>query len=345
MYSDEPETWTKSRLQEQIDDLEKTIQSIEDVLQEAENNPESNVDIEGFKQMMKEYKEEQAGYQEQIKQATDEFVEIEDYSGANYIGTYNAKNYALSFDDTRECSYVLFSVYNISDVIPEEADSLTYYFAAGSEWIKGAKNHCELTEEEARKQAEEALLAIGWSAPIWKETEFLVWSGENEDVIDGYCFTASLGIDNMAFGDFDSGYEWVLGQSSADLYQGTAEIYINDSGIVYMSVNEPVNVVQITENVSLLSLDTIKGIIRNELSNHPEKYLEDGKKTYFTQLELNYIRIKDDSRERYFSYVPVWRLCHKTGSADYTDGRKISGYPVLINAIDGSVIDIKDIVE
>ena len=87
VYSNEPENWTKSRLQEQIDDLEKTIQSIEDVLQEAENNPESNADIEGFKQMMKEYKEEQAGYQEQIKQAKDEFVEIEDYSGANYVGT------------------------------------------------------------------------------------------------------------------------------------------------------------------------------------------------------------------------------------------------------------------
>lgn len=346
VYSNEPENWTKSRLQEQIDDLEKTIQSIEDVLQEAENNPESNADIEGFKQMMKEYKEEQAGYQEQIKQAKDEFVEIEDYSGANYVGTYNAKNYTLSFDDTRDCSFVLFSVDDIADVGSEEADSLWSYFAADSEWIKGAKNHCELTEEEGRKQAEEALLAIGWSEPIWKDTEFLVWSDENgEEVVDGYCFTASLGIGNMAFGDFDSGYEWVLGQSSADPYQGTADIYINDNGIVYMSVNEPVNVVQITENVSLLSLDTIKGIIRNELSNHPEKYLEDGKKTYFTQLELNYIRIKDDSRERYFSYVPVWRLCHKTGSTDNGMGRKISGYPVLVNAIDGSVIDIKDIVE
>lgn len=340
VYTDEPENWTKARLQEQIDTLEETILSYEEVLQNNESDPDFHGDNQWLKDSIKEYQQEVAKYQEQMKQAPDEFVKIDDYSGDNYVGIFQSKYYTLKFERERG-TRVVFCVDDIYDVCPEQVNPLSAseYFVVDSSWMQGKQNLCTTTVAEAKKQAESFLREIGWGEPIWNETEFIMWNDANgEEVIDGYCLTCSLGIDGMALGDFDSGYQTLIEET--DEYVGSASIYVNDSGIICLSVSDPVDVVREIQNVQFLSLDTIKGIMRSELSSNPEKYLSNSEMSYFTELELNYIRIKDKSRKGFFTYLPVWRLCNRTGPR-----QTITSYPVIINAIDGSIIDITDIVQ
>ena len=56
----------------------------------------------------------------------------------------------------------------------------------------------------------------------------------------------------------------------------------------------------------------------------------------FQRLELIYFRIKDKENEGCYSYIPAWRL---SGGNDYP---QYFENPLLINAIDGSVIDFYD---
>jgi len=61
----------------------------------------------------------------------------------------------------------------------------------------------------------------------------------------------------------------------------------------------------------------------------------------YDSLELIYLRMRDKEHEGYFSYVPVWRMADVwfRGGDGYAD---VYTNPILINAIDGSVIDFYD---
>ncbi|MBO5259837.1 MAG: hypothetical protein J6B26_05600 [Agathobacter sp.] len=261
-----------------------------------------------------------------------------DFSGNQYCGISNSLSYWLEFDE--KYKRIIFTVEDLSQVVPEEYLDLEVIWSRGDgNETAGLKNLCTITEAEAKMQAEQILDEIGWTDPVWHETSPNLWEFEqgskSETVADGYCFVAEKGDGAMVFGGFTTGY----GETS---FSSESTIYINDYGILYFEIYEPVSLVQKIDDVTLLSLDTVKGIIKKELSEHPEKYLSEDEVTNFTVLELNYVCVKDESREGYFSYVPAWRLSHRKGTESE---RIIKDRPVFVNAIDGSVIELEDIME
>jgi hypothetical protein len=104
-----------------------------------------------------------------------------------------------------------------------------------------------------------------------------------------------------------------------------------------MTLQNPLVETGITKNVSILSLDSIENIMIDELTENfdsyvPYSYEEVQRLDY---MQLIYFRVEDDTEEESnrYSYIPVWRLS--------------KGIPsnmqccIVVNAIDGSVIDVQ----
>lgn len=341
VYSNEEKDWTKDRWQTLINITERSLKTEENLLSvSTQNNDEAG--IKSCKNEIERLQKELQECTEKMNKAPETVEAVSDFSGDNYVGTYNGMNYELSFYEDKNNSFS-FEIEDRAIVGPEDIkDCGTLMFAGFSPDNAPGENLCTITEDEAKELAEAVMRTVGWTEFVWQETKVIVWGGddgiETNIFTDGYCFTCQKGVDDFVFGEFDTGYE-MLGEKEY-LYAETANIFVNDHGIISIEVENPVNFVQETEKVSLLSLDTIKGVIKKELNEHPDKYLS-GDTTYFSELELNYVRINDKSRQGYYSYVPAWRLCNKVGSGD---NREVSGYPVMVNAMDGSVIYLEDVV-
>lgn len=108
------------------------------------------------------------------------------------------------------------------------------------------------------------------------------------------------------------------------------EIFVNEEGTVtLMRVNSPVEVVQITKEVELLSLDRLQKSMKQQLKEKfTQFYLEEKNSYSFSKMSLGYYRYKDMEQEGYYSYIPVWEL---------SDSRN-KNY-IYFNAMDGHMID------
>ena len=130
------------------------------------------------------------------------------------------------------------------------------------------------------------------------------------------------------------------------------EVYVNENGVIGMKAQNPIEITAVLGETRLLSMDAIQGIIKEKLTDASEMFRfkygyligeslgADGDKNFlsFNNMELIYFRVRDKENAGYYSYVPAWRLA-------YVTSRDVDGYAtcvkeqVLINAIDGSVID------
>lgn len=261
-----------------------------------------------------------------------------------YKGSYKEKPYELVIDisEYKSISFHIEDTYEYM-VCPEEIQKLQdadYVLGGNIVDAPAGANSCRISETEAIEKAEELLHTLGWSEIAWEKVQALEWMGYKEQepvrMYNGYYLEGNLGAEGLSYESFDSSYDSLV-EEEMD-FDSVITVCINDYGILDLSVQEPMHIVEVTENVTLLPLDTIKSIIRRELNDHPEIYLSTEAETWFTELELSYIRVKDKDREGYYSYVPAWRLSHPTGADQI-----ISGYPVIINALDGSVIYLEDV--
>ena len=108
-------------------------------------------------------------------------------------------------------------------------------------------------------------------------------------------------------------------------------MYVTDKGVISIDILNPITVTKVTNQVEILPLSTIQELMKNEVSEHPEKY--DFKEyRYMTDMELIYFPVRDKENSSKLSYLPVWRL----SSQHYIN-------PVLINGIDESVIYLDDL--
>lgn len=116
----------------------------------------------------------------------------------------------------------------------------------------------------------------------------------------------------------------------------TMTVDVTDSGLIGITMCYPITVEEITEQVELLPVSVVQGIMRQEIVEHTDRYIDNGRggSIAFNALELIYFRVKDGDTAGAYSYVPTWRLSR----------RSEQGYdhPVLVNAIDGSVIYLEE---
>lgn len=85
--------------------------------------------------------------------------------------------------------------------------------------------------------------------------------------------------------------------------------------------------------VDMLSLDKIKGIMRDVIDSDFDPEMVFGKQITFDYLALCYYYVSDSNDADAYAYIPVWILRAK-------DNKYESKCSIIVNAIDGSLIDI-----
>lgn len=294
----------------------------------------------------------------------DDNTPVGEYTEDEYIGSYEGRLYNLFFVDTtdtpdnRRAKQIIWSVKDMGEVCPEKLKEQEE--PQCSIWTKGnwVENHCQVSEEEALKEAKQLVEKLGLDYPVVSVTYPLVWGkvpeyvGTADDteadtwVVNGYVFSFDLGVDDLSFVEYGIEEDYaeyfmnpVLGKKRYSL-NTRLQVYVTDQGIVKMEANSPLEITNISEGVELLPIDTIKEMIKEKMNEEYETFRFDGVETYYNAMELIYFRVRDKENAGKYNYVPAWRLATITRE-EALNGIDIR-HPVLLNAIDGSVIDFYD---
>lgn len=229
--------------------------------------------------------------------------------------------------------------------------------ATGGDTTSSYDNECALSKDEAIKKAEEFQNKLGrasqvyigtsdyeWSAGVIEDGDDTVKTGDKESVIKdtawGYIIDYGEGVDGIAFCkslDFTRNMDiWETLDNYDDFMPyGSSSFIVTDQGVTEFTVSYPVDIVNESKNVELLSMDTIKEIIKDDMTKNSDQYDFTQNHTY-NNLKLGYIRLKDASDKDKYTYVPAWCLSKQDKGYDR--------YPVYVNAIDGTIIRIDDLI-
>lgn len=180
----------------------------------------------------------------------------------------------------------------------------------------------------------------------------LIWmSSMASGDIDGYYFNYGIALDtenNVKAYEHDAVYNrWGSYANASDPQysrRSSMTVYVKDQRVIYAEINNPLEVVSINEKAEVLSFDIIKDIIRSELSDNIQNYISyeisDGMAVRFQGMQFGYVRLRDGKRGDLYSYVPAWMLYGRNGD-DLEWGAENM---IIINAIDGTPIYVKDLV-
>lgn len=349
----------KKQLEEKIDLYEKIMQSYAD----AEDD---------YARM--EYEDANAGLElcrDRLMTASDEYTVAEDFAADAYLGCRNNIPYELYFDresgtavpDLKSSAIYMYPQ-DIYMVCPEEMKNEENLMCVPWYTAVARKNYCEMTEEEAKKTAEQFLADLGLEYPVCTFSEGLIWGSEeamrgsysmntkeeeDERHLEGYVFYFDAGTDDVsfpAFGVEDDYIDWLIREDPLErrVYSlnARAVVYVTDEGVIKLDAENPILVEEVSEPVTLLPLETVQEILKNELEQNYTDYCfaktEEETKDSFGGMGLIYFRLRDRNEEGRYSYVPAWRLSD-TRMKTLSGSRTIYPfYPVLVNAVDGSVI-------
>lgn len=161
-----------------------------------------------------------------------------------------------------------------------------------------------------------------------------------KDTAWGYIIDYGEGVDGIAFCkslDFTRNMDiWETLDNYDDFMPyGSSSFIVTDQGVTEFTVSYPVDIVNESKNVELLSMDTIKEIIKDDMTKNSDQYDFTQNHTY-NNLKLGYIRLKDASDKDKYTYVPAWCLSKQDRGYDR--------YPVYVNAIDGTIIRLDDLI-
>lgn len=253
---------------------------------------------------------------------------------------------------------------DIKEAIPDKLikDDNIYYGAGFLD--ETDKNLCKYSIEEAKKLAQEFLKITGYTGYQVEEIYGVNWWGEPVDaqrdahlydqpLVDGYAVEFGFMPEEecvKAFFNAEDYYDDFFSLSSGAMYATDSQItlYIMDEGVIRMELKNPVQVVSKTKVASFLSFESVQNILRSSFQeNFEEVYIRSDKfssaqdELLLNSIELTYFRIRDKQRENYYSYIPVWRFCRRMKSNGENIDELIYS-PVLINAIDGSIINLRE---
>lgn len=339
---------TKSDLQTQID----SYQTMLDDAKEA-----GDTDTEDY---CKEY----ISYLEnEMATATDEREGAGDYSASDYIGQIGDNQFMLSFSEGTEGLNASFdlSYYPSESMInyrPYEGASFVYAYDAkyGEEGIDDSiVNTCTFSEDEAVSLAQEFLAGCGIDDVIVTDKSPLLWEyyDSSYNVIateyEGYIVNFGRSVNGTAPYSADLSMVDTLSSDEDDAWYDapteTFSIQIDSNGVINASCYPLlVSTGEDQKNVDLLSW---KELLK-ELDKNVAQYYTDNKTSYsdieFNDVRLTYYCIKDDSQDDVYNYVPVWIFAQ----ADENDGTYDFDYPVqalMVNATDGTIYNLKDVLE
>lgn len=336
------------------EELDTLIGYCEDTIAAVES-PDYQEDYDGEKQILLDInKEDLEEYRSYLQNAPDDYVQAEEFDDCDdYLGEVGGILCTVQFPTRGEEGaehVVSVSAYPLDrEAFGPESDfdyASMFQIAHSSE---NSENTCNISPEEARALADDFLGRMGRSNQVYYDESDTVWArlvqdeigraADLEEVTYGYSFTYGTGVGDVAFaqfGDvtkFDIFYDEIDWDNVYDFADKTV-ITVTDEGVVGVEMNYPVTVKTVSQPVEMLSLDTIQSILKDEVVNHGGGNDDFQAKPYFFALDLIYFRVKDDAKKGSYSYVPTWRLSARSDGFYY--------HPVLVNAIDGSVIHIQE---
>jgi hypothetical protein len=356
---------TKSEIEERISDTNEQIETIRKSVQDGEEYywSETKQDIVRVEEADEEIADLEATleeYEAVLASAPEEYVKADDYSSDEYLREYGGINYTLEFGESSEGmyrkKYITFKPLDFQDVCSDELDDCNYELHPSSAYQDSdLENICTTSREDAILTAKQFAAQIGFSDLKLFDTYDCVWVGAIGDswdddlkfVKDGYVVRFEHNIEGKWLDDnvmyyseaLGEGYD-VLGHVENPQYQLDCylEIYVNDYGIVNMEYINPLTELKKTEDVPMISLDSVQEIMTAALKNDTDKYVfaEHGAIQKFCDMDLVYFRLHSGEEDGLYSYVPAWVLCEQRRDDDIVDGAVI-----VVNAIDGSIIDVK----
>lgn len=347
--------WTRKELEEERAELVEQMDAIENAEYFMEN-------AEDF---MEESKKKLIVYDELLETANDAYTLAEVYDAGEYLGERSGISYELFFEEDDGGAYrayrskrIVLSPKDVYQVCPKDMYTMEGLdFSVEYTGSSPCPNQCGLSEEKAREMAEDFVSELGLNYPIFCRFYPLLWSGSKEKEKDitytmanGYAVAFDAGIDSLSFPQFgyQEQYEHYSDKKKEEEkgkydLRACLTVLVTDDGVIGMTAENPIEITGVSEGVGLLPLDAIKGIIGEQIVEHFEDfrfdYASSDSTVSFDRMELIYFRIREKEASEEFCYVPAWRLFERTSS--YPDNPFIRNQ-VLINAIDGSVIDFYD---
>lgn len=280
------------------------------------------------------------------KKAPKDFVKLKenDYKGNQYLGERDGIRYRLSYETSHvesENSFIYMEPYDWKDVAPDTMKEYTDIGVGHADIRWQSENQCRMSKEEAEEAAKDFMQKAGFPDLVKTDEGVLRWDGDAADdlqggaAVDGWYFAYSSGVEGAAF--TASGVE--RGARSDDAYYHRyptncgVRVCVTDKGVIKAEWDNPIRILSSVTGVKLLPFDTVKEIIRSQMTEYAaycykEYYSTQKLKSLrFDRMELVYCRVSDpDSRNR-FTYVPAWRLRNNNGEEVY-----------FMNAVDGSLI-------
>ena len=210
-----------------------------------------------------------------------------------YTGDRDGIPYRMRIGENRISLYPA----DITQVKPEEMDDMEQLFpdelterpyeftiAGGMNY----QNYAELSEKEAIEIARQFLTDIGLSDRSLCNVKLLQWDSHplyvimddgtryGGSIVDGYVFYFQQTIqgeemtqltddtDSEGFGTWFQGYDEPVWDEDTRMH---TVVCVNDHGVIAADIQNIYEVTSVEEDVSLLPVETIQGIMRNELEN------------------------------------------------------------------------------
>lgn len=352
---------TKAEWEDQIADLEARIAINKDTIQGQQLESDVISEADAFLASLEDELQECRSYQQS---APEDYVPADSFDDCNeFIGYRDEIPFTVDFEmnDDKTISSIRMKCMDGRLCVPESLrgyDGVEIFDLQRP--VDADANQCSMSMEEAKQLADQFIDDIGRSGQVCWRTEDAWWSAYTEhneesvswieyveDVVCGYRFVYGTGVDGKAFAEYGgmtvfdncrTAIEDTWGEAeevSGGFYDSKDRIslVVTDAGVVDVAMDYPVDVTNVTGQVELLPLDSVKGIMKNEVMEHADDY-DFTQSKYYNTMELMYFRLKNDGKQGSYSYVPAWCLSAKIGETRQ--------HAVLVNAIDGSVIYIED---
>lgn len=338
--------YIKEEYEAHIDTMERLIQGMEEEGSEADS-----MYYESYNELLEAY-----------ENAPDEYIEISDFSGNEYLFTSpeNGLNYVVSFYTNDDNNYgINIELQKKEELVDANGQRVQFNNINYHDFVLPEDNKCIFSEEEAFEKANDFIskFVIGeFELYSTHYIEYCFLRGniddydytEEEIFVDGYRFTFRRKIDGIWLESYLYSGSDVTSAQAEETYGYVTEgeflrdvgiyeeisINVSSQGVVSFTYDNPLTVTEVVhDSVNLLSYDKIKQVFLQEIYN--KSYYE---RTSFMYLELTYYLDFNKDTDK-LTIIPVWRLSNKD-SKEVEKAYDPSYSYVLINAMDGSVINV-----
>lgn len=328
-YYHDPDHYTVDELNEVIEDWQKT---------------QDETHSEWLEQQLAEYRDK-------LETAKTTYTVAKDLENCEVFAGYKGDVFCeVDFEAHKVHAYALHQSgtdYGPPSLRNEDYDTITQTFQDDDLKDKAdeTSNEGSKAAASAKKEAGDFLSKLGMQDLVERGECECSWIGFNnseegndyQTAVWGYIYSYATGIDGITFKDgFDmdtylSGYEAIDSDIDDVTLPDSTLLTVTDDGIIDVQMEYPVNVTQIYKDVELISLKNIEQIIKAEITENPDKY---DIASSFNKLQLSYLKIRSDSEQGKYSYVPAWALSRMVDSNEQN--------AIFVNAIDGTIINLEN---